>query len=177
VLAAVIPAFKVSQGQAWAGLLRLRPRAAVLGLIVAMGAVAVTLPLTGVEVWFDWLAQTARAADPAWELRGAGLTRDMPALVTALVAGATMLAALFVPSRTAGVWIGILTVIGAPGLRMYGVLFLLPAMLALRREVALVAAILIATYTLQGLWAGIGLIVIAYALAGRYPALREPAAP
>jgi hypothetical protein len=174
VLAALIPTVKISQGHAWVGLLRLRPRPALVGLGVMAVTAAATMALTGTEPWFGWLAQTARAADPTWALRGAGLTRDLPGLVTGLFAAATMLAALVVPSRRAGAWIGIITVIGAPGLRMYGVLFLLPAMLELRREVALVAGILIATYTMQGLWAGIGLVAISHALAGRYPALREP---
>ena len=81
------------------------------------------------------------------------------------VALVTMLACLFVPRRRAGLWIGLLTVIGAPTLRMHGVLFAIPAMLEVRREIALLAAILVATYTFEGMWLGLALVTIANLLA------------
>ena len=174
LLAAVIPAIKISQGHAFVGLLRLRPRAAVLGAAAVAVAVAALLPLVGPSVWVAWLQQSARAADPAWPLRGSSLTRDLPAIATTAFAGLTMLAALAVPRKRAGAWIGLLTLIGAPTLRHYAVIFAVPAMLELRREVSLIAAILIATYTFEGLWLGIGLIAITYALAARFPVLLEP---
>jgi hypothetical protein len=84
-----------------------------------------------------------------------------------------MLGAIAVPRARAGAWIGLLTVIGAPTLRLYGVIFAVPAMLELRREISLTAAILVATYTFEGLWLGIGLIAGAYAVSARVPALLE----
>jgi hypothetical protein len=174
VLAALVPATKISQGHAYVGLVRLRPRAAFLGALACLAVVAVLLPVVGIDNWTTWVQQTARATDPSWPLRGSGLTRDMPSTITTLFAAITMLGALFVPRRRAGAWIGLLTVVGAPGLRLYGLLFAVPAMLELRREITLVAATLIATYTFEGLWMGIGLVVAAYALSGRFPALLEP---
>ncbi len=176
LLAGVIPAVKVSQAHAWVGLLRLRPRAALTGLAaLALLAIAV-LPLTGVGLWQDWLAQSARAADPAWALGGAGLTSGLSPMVTLGVAAVSMAACLFVPASRAGLWIGLLTTIGAPSLRMYGLLMTVPAMLEIRRELALVAVILVATYTAEGMWLGIALVTVANLLAGRIPALREPSA-
>ena len=176
LLAAVIPAIKVSQGHAFVGLLRLRPRAAMLGALVVVVAVVALLPLVGPSLWVSWLQQSARAADPTWPLRGSSLTRDLPAIATTGIAGLSMLAALAVPRSRAGAWIGLLTVIGAPTLRLYGVIFAVPAMLQLRREISLVAALLVATYTFEGLWLGIGLVAFAYALSTRFPALLEPLA-
>jgi hypothetical protein len=174
LLAAVIPAIKVSQAHAYVGLLRLRPRAALLGALAVAVAVAALLLLVGPSVWVAWLQQSARAADPTWPLRGSSLTHDLPAIATTAFTGLSMLAALAVPRARAGAWIGLLTVIGAPTLRLYGVIFAVPAMLELRRELCLIAAILVASYTFEGLWLGIGLVAVAYALAARFPVLLEP---
>jgi hypothetical protein len=57
---------------------------------------------------------------------------------------------------------------------MFGVLFALPALLTIRRELALLAAAAIASYTLQGLWLGVFLVLGTLLAAERYPALREP---
>ena len=86
----------------------------------------------------------------------------------------TALSCLIVPRPRLGAWAGILTVVGAPSLRMFGVQSALPAILAIRREVALLAATLVATYTLPGLWAGIALVTVAFAAAERYPLFSEP---
>ena len=80
-----------------------------------------------------------------------------------------------VPWRSAGAWVGVLSVVGSLSLHTFGLLFLLPAMLVIRREIALVVAILIATYTLQGTWIGIALCTWAFAASTRWPILREPA--
>jgi hypothetical protein len=151
VLAAFIPAAKISQGHAFVGLVRVRPRAALFGALACGATVLALVPALGIHTWVDWLQQTARATDPSWPLRGSSLTRDLPSTVTLLFAGATMLATRLVPRSRAGAWIGLLTVVGAPTLRMHYLMFAIPAMLELRREIALLAAILIATYTFQGL--------------------------
>lgn len=176
-LAALIPALKVSQPHAWVALLRRRPAAALAGLAVVAGVALVTLPLVGLDLWWAWVEQLQRAGDPGWELGGASLAAGLPPVVGLAIAGGTTLACLVVPLARLGAWTGILTVVGAPSLRMFGVLFALPAMLLVRREVALVAAALIASYTLEGLWLGLGAALAALALAERYPVLREPRAP
>ena len=178
VLAAIIPAFKVSQPHAWFGLLRDRRRAALLGALGVAAIVAVTLPLVGVQLWADWLEQLKRAADPTWRLAGASLTAGLPAAVGLAVLGATVAGTLVVPRPRLAAWVGALTVVGAPSLRMFGVLFLLPALVRIRLEIALVAALLVATYTLQGLWAGVAVAVIGLVGAERYAFFQEyPEAP
>ena len=174
LLGGVIPALKISQAHAWVGLLRLRPKAALLGLAVFGGLAIVLLPVLPLRLWFDWVTQSGRAADPTWAVAGSSLTAGAPQVVTVVVALVTMLACLFVPRRRAGLWIGLLTVIGAPTLRMHGVLFAIPAMLEVRREIALLAAILVATYTFEGMWLGLALVTIANILATRFPELLEP---
>ncbi len=58
-----------------------------------------------------------------------------------------------------------------PSLRTFGVLFALPALLTVRREVTLAAAALVATYTFDGLWTAIAMVTACCVLAERYPAL------
>ena len=173
ILAALVPLFKVSQPHAWFGLLRIRPRAAVLGAVAVAGIVAVTMPLVGVQLWVDWLEQLNRAADPAWPLAGASLTAGLPAAVGLAVLGATVAATFVVPRPRLSAWVGALTVLGAPSLRMFGVLFLMPALVRIRLEIALVAALLVATYTLQGLWAGIAVALVGLLGSERYPSFQE----
>ena len=177
VLGAAIPAFKLSQPHAWVALLRRRPTAALAGLAVVGGLAVATLPLVGLDLWVAWMDQLRRAADPAWPLAGASLTAGMPPFVALSVAAVTALLCLVVPVARLGAWTGILTVVGAPSLRIFGVLFALPAMLTVRREIALVAAAAIASFTLQGLWLGLLLVLGTLLVAERYPALREPAPP
>jgi hypothetical protein len=77
---------------------------------------------------------------------------------------------MFVPTRRLGAAAGLLLVLGAPSLRSYGALFLVPAMLAVRRDVALVAVILVGTGVMAGMWAGILLVTLAFAAGDRLDA-------
>ena len=170
ILAAVTPALKLTQPHAWAALLRRRPLAALLGLIVAAAVALATLPLVGVGTWQAWIAQLGRAADPAWELRGSSLVQLLPGLLSPAATGLTVVLVMLVPTRRLGAAAGLLLVLGAPSLRSYGVLFLLPAMLAVRRDVALVAVILIGTGVMPGVSAGILLVTLAFAAGDRLDA-------
>ena len=174
VLMSLGPALKLSQPHGWVALARVRPTTAIAGVALLAVVAVATLPLAGISAWNGWLAQLSRAADPAWTLAGASLTSGLPAWVALAVLATTTLACLIVPRLRLGAWAGILTVIGAPSLRMFGVQWALPAMLIIRREVALLAATLIATYTLPGLWAGVALVAVAFAAAERYPLFAEP---
>jgi hypothetical protein len=173
LLAALTPALKLTQPHAWVALLRRRPWAAVLGLAVAAGIGLATLPLVGIGAWQAWVAQLGRAEDPAWALRGSSLVQLLPGLLSPAATALTVLLVLFVPTRRLGAAAGLLLVLGAPSLRSYGALFLLPAMLAVRRDVALVAVILIGTGVMLGLWAGILLVAIAFAAGDRLDALLD----
>ena len=179
-LATVVGAIKVSQPHPWVYVLRYRPRAAIGGALVMVAIVAATLPLTGIQLWSDYLAQLRLAADPTWDLGGFQLARFMPAGVGLVGAAACVVGVWFVPRERAAAWIGILSVVGALSLHIFGLLFLVPAMLIIRLEAALLAAIFIATYSYVGAWAGIaicvaGLVVVERAAQMR-PVAVEPAA-
>jgi len=156
---------KVSQPHPWLYVLRRRPRAALGGALVAAVIVAVTIPLTGMDLWFDWVAQLRLAGDPTWDLGGFALARFVPPGVGLVVAIACLVAVWFVPRERAGAWIGLLSVVGSLSLHIFGLLFLVPAMLVIRREAALLAAISIATYSYEGAWAGIAIVTVGLAAA------------
>jgi hypothetical protein len=161
-LATVIGAVKVSQLQPWIYLLRRRPRAAAAGALAIAVVAAVSLLFTGASLWFDWLAQLRLASDPTWDLGGFALPRFLPTGVGLAIAVACLVAIWFVPRRNAGAWIGLLSVIGSLSLHIFGLLFLVPAMLLIRREIALAAAICISTYSYEGSWAGILIVMAAF---------------
>lgn len=177
-LATIVGAIKISQAHAWLYVLRHRPRAALGGALVAALVVAATLPLTGKDLWFDWVAQLRLATDLTWDLGGFALPRFLPPGLGYVVFAVCLIAVWFVPRERAGAWIGVLSVVGSLSLHIFGLLFLVPAMLVIRREAALMAAIFIATYSYEGAWAGI--VTVALALAAEERAARtqrlEPAA-
>jgi hypothetical protein len=71
-------------------------------------------------------------------------------------------------------WVGILAVIGGLSLHTYGLLFLVPAMLRLRREIALVGALFIGSLNPTGLAVGTTIVVVCAVASIALPALREP---
>jgi hypothetical protein len=162
IVAAFSAAVKVSQPHTWVGVLRRAPRVALFGaFVVAFGAIS-TVPFTGLAIWGDWLAQLKRATDPTWELGGIAIARLVNPTIGLIVSVAAILVILlFLPQRRTGAWVGVLAVIGASSLHTFGTIFLLPAMLLVRRELALIAALLIATTTYEGTWAGIVIIGVA----------------
>ena len=170
-LATVIGAVKVSQPHAWLYVLHYRWRAAAIGALAVVALVVLTLPLTGNRLWFDWIDQLRRAGNPAWTAGGFAMSRYLPPLVAFSVALACIVAVWFVPRRDGGPWVGVLSTVGAVSLHQFGLLFLIPAMLMIRLELALVAACLIATHDSRGSWAGILLVTVAYA-ASRFAPVR-----
>ncbi len=154
-LATVVGAVKVSQPHAWLYVLRYRPRAAIGAALVAAALIAATMILTGVSPWFDWVAQLRLAGDTTWDLGGFAIVRFLPTGIGYVVVAACLVGVWFVPRERAGAWIGVLSVVGSLSLHIFGLLFLVPAMLVIRREAALMAAIFIATYSYEGAWAGI----------------------
>ncbi len=171
-LATVVGAIKLSQPHPWVYVLRYRPRAAIGGALVMVAIVAATLPLTGIDLWFDYLAQLQRAADPTWDLGGFQLARFAPAGVGLVVAIACLVGVWFVPRERDAAWIGVLSVVGSLSLHIFGLLFLVPSMLLIRLEAALVAAIFMATYAYIGGWAGIAICVAGMVVVER--AARSP---
>jgi len=174
LLGAAIGALKASQVHPWLFLARRRWRAAALGAAAIVGLTLLTLPWTGVRLWADWLVQLGRASDPNLGLGGAALARYLPQPLGLAIMAGSMLAVAVVPTHRAGAWVGLLTVIGSPSLHVFGLLFLLPAMLTIRREVSLVAALLVATYTLAGWWLAIAIVGAALLASERWTWVREP---
>ncbi len=172
--ATVIAAFKVSQLHPWLYQLRRRPTSAILGVVVLGAIVLATVPLTGSDLWFEWLDQVRRASDPEWAIGGLGLGRYLGPAIGTAVAIACVAAVLFVPRREAGAWVGVLSAVGSLSLRTYGILFLLPAGYRLRREIGLVAFAFIGTFTEVGMWLGIVIVAAGWVAAQRWSILLEP---
>lgn len=152
LLAAAIGVFKISQVLPGLYLARRRFRAAALGAAVVLVGAAATLPLTGVSIYFDWLAQLQRAADPAWELGGVALGRlfGIPELLLTAV-GVAM--ALAIRGRDGAAWLGIALILAAPNAHGYTFLFLLPGLLTIRRDVAIaLAALFLGVYHGYAWW-------------------------
>lgn len=172
--ATAIGAVKIGLFHPWLHLVRVHRRPAVAGALVLSSLALLSVLLMGTEVWREWLAQLVRATDPAWQYGGFALSRLIGPAGIAAVAVLAVAVAVGRPGTMAGV--GICMVVGAPSLYIFGTLFLLPAMVRIRREVALGAAVLIATNTYLGVWLGILLVSGAYAVATTLGWLREPGA-
>lgn len=173
-LAAAVATLKVTQAHAWLALLGRSPRAALLGLVPWVALVVVTLPLVGVELYGAWLQQAARASDPSWPAMGQSLLQYVPGVVFIVLTLLSFALALVVRGRDTGVWVGVLILLVTPNMHVQSALFLLPAMLRIRLEFALLAAMLTSTHTTEGWWLGIA-TVIGVMLAGeRWSILREP---
>ena len=177
LLAAAIGALKISQAHTWLFVLRRRPVAAAIGAAVVIAIVILTLPLVRLDRWADWIGQAGRSGDPNWVPAGLPLSKIIGRGPALLVTALTLIAMFRVPINRAGAWTGLLSILGAPSIHMFGLLFLIPAMLEIRRDVAVVAALAIATYTDLGFIVGTVLAGSAFALSGRVPMLaarREP---
>jgi hypothetical protein len=167
---AVLPALKLNQPHAWVALLRRRPAGAVVGLLGMAGIALFTLPLTGIELWRDWLEQVARAADPGWVLRGSALVSLFPVPVSVGLAVISVIAVAALPTSRLVAGTGLLLVVGVPSLRNYGALFVLPALFEVRRELALVAVICIGLGAAPLVWTGILLLAAGWVWGRTNPA-------
>ncbi len=176
LLATAVGALKPTQVQSWLYVARRNWRSAAVGAVAIAALALATLPIVGVQLWFDWIAQLGRASDPSWILAGDGIARSFPAWVGDLVFLGSLAVIWLVPVRHAGAWVGLLTLIGSPSLRVFGLLFALPAMLLIRREIGLVAAILMATYTFEGWWLAVALVSGSLLVSPRLGWLLEPRA-
>lgn len=178
-LAAFIPAMKISIPHAWVGVAARRPMTAFVGALVACGVALATLPLVGLSSWQEWIQQLGRALDPTWVNGGYRLLPGLPAVASGVIWLAAVLASLVAPGPRRGTWAGLLTVLGAATLHVFSLLFVLPAILVVRREIGLAAATLIAIGGLMGaqapglLWLGALVAAVCVALGDRWPVLVE----
>lgn len=173
-LAAAIASLKVSQAQAWLAILGRSPRAALLGLVPWVLLGLITLPWVGVDLYQAWLEQAARASDPTWPAMGPSLLVYLPGIVFAALTVASFGLALWIRGRDTGIWLGLLILLVTPNMHVQSALFLLPAMLRIRLEFALLAAMLTSTHTTEGWWLGIAIVVGAMLAGERLPIMREP---
>ena len=172
LLAAGVGALKYTQLLALAWLLRPRPRAAILGGVALAAVAVVMLPFTGIALYHDWLDQLGRAADPNWAPAGAPLAYLVGRPLATAAAVAAVGAIFFVRGRDAGAWVGIALLVAAPSIHGYGMLFLLPTLLVLRRDMAITLAILIARYNPYTWWVSIAVAAASLAASNHFPALR-----
>ncbi len=175
--AATVASVKATQIQAWLAMLRRSPRSALLGASPWAILALVTLPIVGVGLYVEWFGQLARASDPTWPAMGPSLLTYLPSWVVAGLTLASFAAAFLIRGRDTGIWLGLMMLIVAPNMHDFQGLFLLPALLRIRREYAILAALLTATATAEGWWIGIA-IVVGSMLAGlRWPIMYEPEGP
>ena len=157
--AATVASVKATQLQAWLAVARRAPRSAILGVVPWVVVALVTLPFVGLGTYLDWVGQLARASDPTWPAMGPSLLQYAPGTIVAALTIASFVGAAWVRGRDTGAWIGLMMLVVAPNMHDFQGLFLLPAMLRIRREFAILAAILTATATAEGWWLGIGVVV------------------
>jgi hypothetical protein len=174
VLAGLIGALKITQALPVLYLARRRFRAAFLGVAI-LGAVALaTLPLTGLQIYGDWLAQLGRASDPAWTIGGVSLTHRA-GIPDALPIAIGMVLALVVRGRDSVAWLGIAMIVATPSAHGYTFLFLLPAMLTIRRDIAIpVGALFIGIYHGFAWWLAWLIVTWVLVASTRWRWLRAP---
>jgi hypothetical protein len=171
VLAGFTVAIKVGNFPALIFLARRRFRAAFLAAAVFILIVLATLPLTGTAIYFDWLAQLQRASDPNWAPGGITLSHHIgvPDAVTVAIGIA---AALLLRGPDSVAWLGIALILATPNAHGHTFLFMLPALLIIRRDIAIMIGALFLSFWTAPMWAAWGLAAVVLAASNRWPELR-----
>ncbi|HEX5588768.1 MAG TPA: glycosyltransferase 87 family protein [Candidatus Limnocylindrales bacterium] len=174
---AVPPAVKPYSATATLWLVRERRWRPLLGGVAGVGlVVAATLPVTGLDAWWQWLAGLdwfARSQPLLAEyLYGIALPRFLgpgPALAAGLI---VLAAALVARGREGLARLGLATPAISPSVFVHGLLVAIPALGALRPAVLWVALAAMAFGATAGSWLGPALAVAAWAT----PTLRRSSA-
>ncbi len=176
LLATAVGALKITQLLPVLYLGRRRFRAAVIGLGVLAALAIVTLPFTGLAIYGDWFAQLQRAADPNWSTGGVNLGRlGIPDVVLAALGIGLALA---VRGRDSAAWLGIALVLATSSVHGYTFLFLVPGLLTIRRDMAiLLATLFLGVYHGFAWWMACLLVAYFLVAGSRWPWLRRPDAP
>lgn len=171
VLAGFTVAIKVGNFPVLIFLARRRFRAAVLGAAMFGLFVLATLPLTGTAIYFDWLAQLQRASDPGWAPGGLTLSHHIgvPDAVTVAIG---MAAAFLLRGRDSVAWVGIALILATPNAHGHTFIFLLPALLIMRRDLAILIGALFLSFWTAPMWVAWGLAAVVLAASNRWPRLR-----
>ena len=104
-----------------------------LGAVAAL--VAVTLPLTGISLWQDWIRGLLAYQGSEQNFRslyGVGLAKYLPLPVFIAIAAVATLLALRATGRIGLARLGLASVIASPSLWSHGFMFAIPAFLSLR---------------------------------------------
>ena len=145
----------------------------VVGIAVVVGAALVTLPLTGIDRWREWLAglDWYRASQPMLpgSLYGFGLVRYLPFVPFVAVAALVTIVALRSRGREGLARLGLATVVASPSLYTHGLIVAVPALLLLRPRWMWLALGTMSVAPGIGWWTGIGLTVLAWVI----PVLRR----
>jgi hypothetical protein len=172
IVAAAVGVCKITQLLPVLYLARRRFRAAALGVGALAVVCLVTLPLTGLAIYGDWLAQLQRAASPAWTLGGVAIGRRV-GIPDALFAVVGIVMALSVRGRDSASWLGIALLVATPSVHGYTFLFLLPGLLTVRRDIAIpIAALFIGVYHAEAWWLAAALVAGLLIAMTRWPWLR-----
>jgi hypothetical protein len=130
--------FKPQNGVIWLWLLRRREwRMFVCSILVFVAAVLITLPLTGIDLWFEWfkgLAAYQQSQGFMPGLYGVGLGRYLAMWQFAIVAVVVVLAALVPRGRKGLARLGLASVIASPSLWSHGFIWAIPEFLRLRGQ-------------------------------------------
>jgi hypothetical protein len=164
VIAAI---FKLYSGLAALWLIREgRIRQLLAGIGIVLGLAVVTLPLTGLDRWREWLAglDWYRASQPflPGSLYGIGLARWLPFIVSAGIAGIVVIIAVRSRGTEALARLGVATIVASPSLYAHGLIVAVPAMLRLREPWLWLVLGITSVAPGIGWWAGIALIVVGW---------------
>jgi len=132
-----------------------RWRDLVAGGLVVAALCAVSLPLTGIGAWRDWLAglgYRAQSQDALPILYGASIARLLPPAVFVAVALAAVAAVFFVRGRRGLAASGIATIVASPTLWPHGFVLALPALLGAPSAALAWAGLGLGTFDNVGPW-------------------------
>jgi hypothetical protein len=142
----------------------------IAGIAIVLGAAVITLPLTGMGRWGEWLAGLTwyRASQPllAGSLYGFGLARYLPLAVFVAVAAAVTIIALRARGRVGLARLGLATVVASPSLYAHGLIVGIPAFLLLRVRWLWLALGITSVAPGLGWWMAICLGVLAWLAPG-----------
>jgi Glycosyltransferase family 87 len=174
--------FKVYSALAGLWLARERRWRPIVTAVVALAAVSLmTLPLTGIERWREWIAglvwfRQSQDLLPN-SLYGIALPHYLPQIV-AVAIGAAVVAAAWFARRTEGLArFGVATIVASPSLYAHGIIPGLPAMTTLRLRWAWLVVAVTSVVPGEAWWAAIAFICLSwFALVLRRPAITLPPA-
>ena len=130
--------FKPQNGIIWLWLVRQRAwRRVVTGVALTAAVVVLTLPLTGIGMWSEWiraLAAYQRSQEIEPTFYGIGLGRWLPELVLIPLAAGVVCAALLRRGRKGLARLGLASVVASPSLWIHGFVFAIPEFLRLRGQ-------------------------------------------